>query len=325
VSNLFFLAATHFLALVGLTSALAKMIQEPDPFRSHQHWILAIANTRWFALVELGIGAILLLPIVLIAQAGAAIVLAIVIIDGQFLHAKHPEEESEGFGSLTPNNQVLYFAIGTVVAVATVFVALKALQTPVAEMPINAWFTGITLAILIIIERKLRYDQSRGQGYAKKTIDVAAVSELPADLCIGKDALGASTTGELVAAGKPVLIVGISPHSSQCRDTYALLACHAKLLSRDLTIAVIAENDELYRTTPNVPMRQLLDPHSHLSRFLSLRVRPYALLVNRDLSLLAPPSQAAQKVQRLITLLVTTIQNAPETYLTLGDDDQRQR
>jgi len=71
-------------------------------------------------------------------------------------------------------------------------------------------------------------------------------------------------------------------------------------------------------------MRQLLDPGSHLSRFLGLHARPYAMLVSRDLTLLAPPSQTSQKVQRLLTLLVTTIQNAPETLLTFGQDDQMQ-
>jgi hypothetical protein len=325
MSNLFFLVATNFLALVSFTSALAKTIQEPDPFRSHQHWVLAISNTRWFSVLELGIGAILLFPLPMLVQAGAAITLGIVIIDGQFEHAKHPEAESEAFGSLTPDSQALYFAIGAAVIAATAFVVFKAMQTPFAQMPINWWSTGVTLAILIITERKLRYDQSRGQGYAKKNIDIAAVSKLPPDLCIGRNALGPLTTRELVATGKPSMIVGISPHSSQCRDTYALLTCHATLLSKELTIVVIAENDELYRRTPNAPLRQLLDPCSHLSRFLGLRARPYALLVDRDLTLLAPPSQTSQKVQRLITLLVTTIQNAPETFLTLGQADQQQR
>jgi len=324
MSDLFFLAATNFLALVSLTSALAKTIQEPDPFRSRRHWVLTISNARWFPLLEFGIAAILAFPTQVLVQAVAATALAIVILDGQFQHAKHPQEEREDFGSITPKEPTLYFAIGAAVTVTAAFVVFQAVRTPLAEVSNNWWITGITAAILIIVERKLRYDQTRGQGYAAKNIDVATIGELPHELFIGRDAQANLTAGELVAIGKPLVIVGISPHSAQCRDVYALLANHAKLLSKELTIVAIAENDDLYRTTRSAAMRQLLDPGSHLSRFLGLHARPYAMLVSRDLTLLAPPSQTSQKVQRLLTLLVTTIQNAPETLLTFGQDDQMQ-
>ncbi len=314
--NLFFLLATNFLALVCLASAFAKTIQKPDPFSSNQHWVLAIAHARWFPLIEFGIGTMLIFPLPMILQACAAIAVASVVGAGLYLRVVHAEEEYEGFGSITPSSQGQYFALGVAVIGATALVTFKALQTPFVESPVNWWVTGTAIALLILIAGKLRHDQTSGKGYAKKCIDLAKVSELPRNLFLGADNRGALTAGELVANGKPSVILAVSPHCTECRDAYAVLANHAKLLSKTLTIVVIAQNDELFRTTPEAPMRQLIDPASHLNRFLGLRTLPYAILVNDDLTLLAPPSQTSHTVQRLITLLVVMIENAPDTYLT---------
>jgi len=193
-------------------------------------------------------------------------------------------------------------------------------QTPLAHLPVNWWLTGVTIAILIGVAGKLRYDQSSGKGYAKKIVDLAQVNELPATLFLGADAGGPLTAGDLVALGRATVILAVAPHDSPSRDAYAVLANHARLLSRDLTIVVIAQNDELFRTTRDAPMRLLIDPASCLSRFLALRVRPYAILLDDHLNLQAPPSQTSHTIQRLITLLVNMIKNAPETYLTDGQD-----
>lgn len=322
--DLFYLAASNLLALVCFASALAKTIQQPDPFRSPQNWILAISNARWFAVAEFGMGVLLALPVQMAIQAVAAIALTIVIVDGQFWHARHPEEESEGFGSVTPSGQLLYFSIGICVVVVTLFIAFEAAQTPAAVVADNRWITGIMLLLLLAITLKLGYDQSRGQGYARKSRNVAALHALPANLFIGSDALGMLTTSDLAASGRAALIVGLSPHSSQCRDVHALLTSHARTLDTELNVIVIAQNDALYRATQNTFMRRLVDPACHVSRFLGLHASPYAMLVNHDLTLLAAPSQTSQKVQRLITLLLTQIQNAPDTYLTLDGANQPQ-
>lgn len=324
MSNLLFLVATDFLAFVCLTSALAKTIQKPDPFRSYQHWALALLNTRWFPLLEFGAGAILLLPAPMIVQACAAIGLAIVVTAGEILHARHPEVEAEGFGSVTPDSTRQYFALDVAVLATTALVAFMAVRTPLAHVPVNAWLTGITIAILIGVAGKLRYDQSSGKGYAKKSVDLAQVNELPATLFLGTDARGPLNAGDLVALGRATVILAVAPHDSPSRDAYAVLANHARLLSKDLTIVVIAQNDELFRNNPNAPMRQLIDPASCLSRFLGLRVRPYAILLDDHLSLQAPPSQTSHTIQRLITLLVNMIKNAPESYLTDGQDVSRE-
>ena len=324
MSDLIFLAASNFLALVCFASALAKTIQRPDPFRSPQNWVLAISNARWFALVEFGMGALLALPLWMIAQALAAVALAIVIIDGQFWHASHPEEESEGFGSVTPNGRVTYFSIGVAVVAAAICVAFAAIRTPAMIVPANGWMTAVMLVLLLAVTLKLSYDQSRGQGYARKNRDVAALNELPANLFIGSDALGTLTTSDLAASGRAALIVGISPHSPQCHDVHALLIKHARILDSEVNVIVIAQNDAIYRATQNNFMRRLIDPACHVSRFLGLHTRPYAMLVNHDLTLFAAPSQTSQKVQRLITLLLSQVQNAPSTYLTLEGVNQPQ-
>ncbi|HZP66742.1 MAG TPA: hypothetical protein VFB32_10565 [Rudaea sp.] len=317
MSELIVPAAADFLALVCFVSALAKTIQQPDPFRAPGNWVLAVANARWFAAVEAGMGALLALPTPLAAQALAAILLAVIVVDGQFWHAKNPAHESDDFGSITPHSQALYFSIGVAVSAAAVAIGLAALRAPLARAPFDARFGAAMLILLLAVAAKLAYDQARGQGYAKK--DVTAVDALPADLPIGSDAAGALTAGDLAALGRATLIVGISPHSRDCLDVYALLARHAQTLSKELTVVVVAQNDIVYRNAQNASLRRLVDSACHLSRFLGLRTRPYAMLVNQDLSLFAAPSQSSAKVQRLITLLVTQIQNAPASYLTFGD------
>jgi len=324
VRDLFYVVASNLLALVCFASALAKTIQQPDPFRSPQNWVLAISNARWFALVEFGMGALLALPVPMAIQAAAALALTIVIVDGQFWHARHPEQESEGFGSVTPSGQLLYVSIGACVVAGTLIIVLAAARTPAAVVPGNRWITAILLLALLAITCKLGYDQSRGQGYARRSRPVAPLTELPANLFIGSDALGMLTTSDLAASGRAALIVGLSAHSPECRDVHALLISHAKALDSELNVIVIAQNDAIYRGTQNTFMRRLVDPASHVSRWLGLHVRPYAMLVNHDLTLLAAPSLTSPKVQRLITLLLTQVQNAPATYLTLDGANQPQ-
>ena len=70
----------------------------------------------------------------------------------------------------------------------------------------------------------------------------------------------------------------------------------------------------------NRTLRTLVDRGNHLSHVLGLRERPFAILVDHDLTLLAEPSQTSPKVQRLITLLATSAQNAPKSFLTLDPD-----
>jgi hypothetical protein len=322
VGDALYLFAANLVGLAGLASALAKTLQEPDPFRLHKDRLLAISNARWFCVTQLGVGLLLLLPLPMIIQAAAAVVVAIVVVGSEVRHWRHPEEESEGFGSMSPKSQALYLSIGAAVLAAAACVVVAAVQTPdrvVVSWPISA----ATLVIVVAIALRLYLDQSRGQGYAHKADEAAAISELPADLMIGSDARGTVTSRDLGATGRSSLIIGIAPHSQQCRDVHALLTKHAELLSRDLTVIVIAPNDGPYQQmAPNAALRRLVDAGSHLSRFFDIHARPYAMLVSDDLTLLAPPSQTSEKVQRLITLLVTTAQNTPTTILTMQQNDQ---
>jgi hypothetical protein len=322
VSNVLFLVAANLIALAGFASALAKTIQEPDPFRLHRDRFLALSNQRWYCLVEFGLGVLLLAPAPMAVQAVAATVLATTIIASEVRHARHPEEESEGFGSMSPSGQATYVAIGIAVAAAAALIAFDAMRSPGAVATIDLRIIGVTLAALLSIGLKLRYDQVRGQGYAHKGKQHTVAGELPADLVIGNDALGTLAAKDLAAAGRSALIVGLSPQSAPCRDVYALLNKHAELLSQELTVVAVAQNDQLYGNTRSASTRRLVDTACHLSRYLGIHARPYAMLVGQDLTLLAPPSQTPQKVQRLITLLVTTIQNAPKTLLKFDEDRQ---
>jgi hypothetical protein len=321
VGDTLYLVAANLMGLAGLASALAKMLQEPDPFRLHKDRLLAISNERWFCVTQLSVAVLLVLPLPMIIQAGAAVAVAIVVVGSEIRHLRHPEEESEGFGSMSPSSQVLYFSIGAAVVAAATYVVVAAVPAP-GRIAISWPISGATIVIVSAIALRLRFDQSRGQGYAHKIGETVSISGLPDDLMIGWDARGTVTARDLAAAGRSSLIVGIEPHSQQCRDVHALLAKHAELLSRELTLVVIAPNDSTYEAAPRAAVRRLVDAGSHLSRFLGIHARPYAMLVSDNLSLLAPPSQTSHKVQRLITLLVTTIQNAPTTILTMRQNDQ---
>jgi hypothetical protein len=323
VSDVIFLVAANLVALAGFASALAKTIQEPDPYRLQRDRFLELSNARWFCLVEFCLGALLLLPAPMAIQAGAAAILAVTVISSEIRHAKYPEEESEGFGSMSPRSQAAYLGIGVAVAAAAALVTFQALRTPRVVVPVDPRIIAVTIMLLIGIGIKLRRDQARGQGYAYKGRDAAGTAQLPPDLLIGGDARGSLVAQDLSAAGRSALIVGLSPESPHCRDVYGLLNQHADLLSRELTVIAIAQNDHLYRSAQNASLYRLVDAGSHLSRFLDIHARPYAMLVGQDLNLLAPPSQTPQKVQRLITLLVTSIRNAPTTLLSLDPDDRQ--
>jgi hypothetical protein len=323
VSDVVFLVAANLVALAGFASAFAKTIQEPDPYRLHRDRFLKLSNARWFCLVEFGLGGLLLLPVPMTIQAGAAAILAATIIGSEIRHAKYPEEESEGFGSMSPRSQASYMGIGIAVAAAAALVIFEALRTPRAVVPIDPRIIAVTITLLIGIGIKLRRDQARGQGYAYKGRGAAGTAQLPPDLLIGGDARGSLVAQDLSAAGRSALIVGLSPESQHCRDVYGLLNKHADLLGRELTVIALAQNDHLYRSAHNASLYRLVDAGSHLSRFLDIHARPYAMLVGQDLNLLAPPSQTPQKVQRLITLLVTSITNAPTTLLSLDSDDRQ--
>src|SRR5262249_28669681 len=158
-----------------LASALAKTIQKPDPFRSYHHWVLVLASARWFPFLELGMGVALVLPLPLMVQACSAIALAIIVTAGKVLRNRHPEVEYEGFGSLTPSNERLYFALDLAVVAAAAFVLFRAVQTPLAVMSTNWWTFGITLVALIGVWQKLLYDVRRGEGYAEKHVDLTQV------------------------------------------------------------------------------------------------------------------------------------------------------
>jgi hypothetical protein len=323
VSDAVFLVAANLVALAGFASALAKTIQEPDPYRVRRDWLLELSNARWFCLLECCLGGLLLLQVPMAIQAGAAVLLALTVIGSEIRHAKYPEEESEGFGSMSPRSQAAYLGIGIAVAAAAVLVTFQALRTPRSVVPIDPRIIAVTIALLIGIGIKLKRDQARGRGYAYKGRKAAGIVQLPPDLLIGGDARRSLVAQDLSAAGRSALIVGLSPESPHCRDVYALLNKHAELLSRELTVIVIAQNDHLYRNAHNTSMSRLVDTGSHLSRFLDIHARPYAMLVGQDLDLLAPPSLTPQKVQRLITLLVTSIQNAPTTLLGLHANDRQ--
>lgn len=208
------------------------------------------------------------------------------------------------------------------VVVATLVVAFGALPTPVVVAPTDLRVVSVTIALLFGIAIKLYYDQALGQGYAPKGPGAAEVAQLPADLLIGTDAQGRLTAKDLAGANRSALIVGVSPESPHCRDVYGLLNKHASLLGKQLTVIAVAQNDHLYRHAHDESMRCLVDAGSHLSRYLGVHARPYAMIVGQDLSLLAPPSQTPHKVQRLITLLVTSIHNEPTSLLGIVHDDR---
>jgi len=320
MSDLLALTASQFLALVCFASALAKTIQHPDPLRPHADRILTLSHTRAFALVEFALGCVLALPLPVAVQAGAALALAIVILDAQLRHAQHREQESDGFGSVTPQRNLPYFAIGAAVFAATTLLLAIALRTPDAALTPNRWVTALTLLVLLAITRKLGYDEARGLGYLPPPENTAATAVLPADLCVGNDTRGPLSAAELVADGRAALVVGVASQTPACRDVYALLANHARLLGTELNVVVIAPNAAPLRQAPGAALRALIDPQNRLSRCLGIHAQPYAVLLDHDLSLLAPPSQTSPKVQRLITLLVTTIQNAPKTLLSFDYD-----
>lgn len=315
MSNLFALAASQFLAVVCLVSALAKTIQHPATVRMHPDRLFALSHARWFALIEVGLGVLLLAPAPAVLQALAAIVLAVVVIDEQMQHVRHPEQQRDEFGSVTPHNALAYSAIGTLVLAATLLLIAAAARAPGEAIGFNRWITMSTLLSLLVITRKLGYDAARGLGYPQHAA-AQATRALPADLFIGADARAGVTAADLVGGGRAALILGLAPRSPACRDVYALLAKHALLLSEELQVVAVASNDTLFRATPGVPIRTLVDPACHLSRYLGIRAHPYAVLVNHDLSLLAAPSQTSPKAQRLITLLVTTAQNAPKSFIS---------
>jgi len=300
--------ATHLLALVFLTSALSKLIQQRDMQRSDA--TERFARSAAFAATEFLLGLALLVPLPAVVHAAAAIAIATIVGVGQWRRARAPDSECECLGSLTPGSPWLYAVLGVVVFAGTTAVVGVALSQPLAAVPFNGWFAGGTLAVLVVIERKLRYDQTTGQGYARRWVDLTRITHLPGDLLLGERAGQAVSTRDLVNANKPALILAVSPHCHLCHDVYALLSVHAKLLSEEVNLVVIAPNADLYTASPIPSATLLVDASSHLSRFLGLRPRPYALLVTSNLKLQAPPSQTSQTAQRLILVLVKMVNDA---------------
>lgn len=298
--NDFYVIATAFLALIFFAAGITTFIQ---PNESATTGLASIAGKRWFALMELLSSILLLLPLPLIADAVIAILLSSVVVLGQFLRIRSPDTECECFGSLTPRSPTLLGAISAIVLGTTIFIVVAAAKNPSLYVEFYWPLTVSTITIAFIIERKLRFDNLTGTGFASRFVDLSSISRLPGDLVLGSSGGKTYTAADAANFGKPILIFALSSHCKACKEIYARLITLGDQLASTIALFAVSHDDKLYTATSPV-LAPLVSKSNSLSRFLGLKAKPYAIYLRPDLTLFAPPCEGSQSVIRLLAIII---------------------
>lgn len=296
--------ATHFLALVFVVSALAKLLQPADDAEGSQSWINRFTHSRFFPWLEILPAVVLVAPLPAWLHASVALVIAAVVIAGSVIRMLHPQRSCECFGSVTPDSLWWFVAVNVSVCMAACLLCVIAVAQPAYVSSFDGWYLGSMLALAFLVGRKLRYDRLTGVGYAGRWVGMDSPSSVPHDLVLGQDLGRDIAFGELASIGKPILVVNVSTHCRLCVEVWTDLIGVAKDLSRELTIVTVAEGDRFYRDSPSPGIVRLVDSRSRLGRFLGVKARPFALFLDEELELQLPPTTGVDNVKKFFPILL---------------------
>ena len=302
MNNIFYLLATHGIALAFWASALAKIIQ-PSEDSHYENIFRRIAASRYFNWAEILMAALIISPIPSWLHGVFATALGIIVALGAFYRLNYPEEECECFGSITPISTSKFVALSVLLLGLISFVVVTASQQPRAIVPFNLFvFVGAVL-LAALIERKLRYDDLSGSGYAGKNVGIEELKDIPRLMELGIEGGRTFTAGDLTDNDRPILILGISTRCRICRETFERLRQSREILASEFEIVVVAEGSGLF-SKENVPgFLQLVDSKSRVGRFLGIRARPFAIYLSNQLELQLPPVGGVTNVNNLLSLL----------------------
>lgn len=298
--NIGYIAATALLSVMFFVAAAAKWIQ-PKITRSSNP-LLGITEHPAFAWVQVALATIVLLPAPILMHALAASFMGGVVVVGQIWRLRHPDEECECFGSLTPNSKPRMAGLGLVIIAACSVVIWRACNAPFERATFH-WSVLIAVAVIVLlIERKMRFDVLTGVGFASRMVDLSELKGLPPDLELGVAKGVPFTASNAVAGDRPSIILAASSHCGACVNIYIALLTAASRFAAHVNLVVISHDDTLFKgETPD--MTQLVSTSNTLSRFLGLKGKPYALYLRPDLTLYAPVCQGEPSVAQLLTVI----------------------
>lgn len=304
--NYLYTIATHALALTIAASALAKAIQSSN-VKESRGLLLRIAGSRYFIFAEFFLAALLIAPLQKWVHAVCAVLITIVAILGAAHRFMHPEEECECFGSITPMSKQLYIFLISLIVACSCLVAISAFHIPTEIARTNYWILGASSLLLILIERKLRFDSLTGVGYAGKWNGSKGLQSISSSLVLGEQMGREVRLCDLARNETPILIVVVSTYCHACRQTFENLVESSVIISQSSTIAVVADKGDFYRSENENQLVQLIDTKSRIGRLLGVRARPFAVYLDSRFHHQVSPVMGSSNVKRLFSILSSIV------------------
>ena len=282
------------LALLGLSSVLAKLVFPVARRRWESHVALQVILALAAALLALPVGASAKL-------AGAAAITLVVAGGGLLVLLRGREAGCDCFGAMTPKGPAVHVAL---LMSALALDAMLVLQIGYANHPVVRWMTPVGALIFVFgFYLWLAFHRYQGAFYRPERSVGRLPESLASDRVLGTTLAGESRTVGQLIHGAPVLVVVVL--SSSCAGCYELLehlSSRARKIGDAFPVAVIADHARMFQRVGE-GLTTLVDPQVAVARYMLAQKLPVGFAINDAFELLAPPSASNAGILNLLSMI----------------------
>lgn len=286
--------ACALLALLGLSSVMAKQVFPVDRRRWESHAALQGLLVLATALLALPVGASTKL-------AAAAVITLVVAGGGLLVLARGREAGCDCFGAMAPKGPAVHVVL---LVSALVLDAVLVLQIDYANHPVVHWVTPVSTVIFALgFYLWLRFRRYQGAFYRPDRLQGQLPESLASDRVLGATLAGQPrTVGELINAAPTLVVVALSSSCTSCYELLEQLSSRAQQSDDPLPIAVVADHARMFQRAGE-GLTALVDPQIAIARHMLAQKLPVGFAVNDGFELLAPPSAGNAGILNLLMLL----------------------
>lgn len=293
-SLLYSIATTYLGVFVG-ASALAKIIQSADSNDHYAKW----THSRWFVAAQLGMALILLAPLPSYLQAAAGIGAAMIALGGYVVRALNKNKPCDCFGSLTPRRGVVLLGVNLMAVTAAAYLTWRSVNGWQSHM--NGYVLAVAVLVIVVAGLKLKYDKYARDYFIPKYAASETPHTLNGDFCLGdEEGRGECVVADIVEPEMATVLVVVSASCEACHQVYADVCSFVSIADPRIRTVVVSNNQAAFQDDCNKPLRHVVDRQAKIAEFLKVEGTPFAVIIDDQFSLVAPPSIGRDKIRALL-------------------------
>jgi len=182
-------------------------------------------------------------------------------------------------------------------------IVLQAYHSPADIAGYSGWIPIATVAVLLVVVAKLRYDDFAAKFFVTKYAPGESPQALPPGLELGRAADGTHVTvANAIDGCVAMIVVALSATCETCHLLYQDIRTFAEQSGGEVRLVLVANHAAVYGTATSSHLHQLIDKDMAIGRYLRMSGTPFAALVNDKFELLALPSVGRDQVRALLNL-----------------------